>query len=173
MALTGARRYHLVFMPIAPSTPAPRVPQDATIATLVPADAVGTLTLDDGSTLRFGASACRGFTPAVGVRVRVVATRPHPLGGHAAASLELASSAGDYDDLVAARDRAAGIAREDDPLQAAHTSLQLGWISMMELVPITQAELERCRREGSAGLRGEIGPISVANRASRWAMQTA
>lgn len=54
-------------------------------------------------------------------------------------------------------------------------SLSLGAgepVSIMELVPITQAELDRCRREGSAGLRAEIGGISVASRAPRWAMRT-
>lgn len=123
-------------MPIAPPGPAPRVPQDAVVATLVPADSVGTLTLEDGTTLRFGASACRGFAPAVGLRVKLVATRPHPLGGHAAASLELAMSAADYDARIEQRDRDAGIAREADPVQAAHTSMQLGWIIVLFEHPV-------------------------------------
>lgn len=144
---------------------APRVPQQATVATLVPADAVGTLTLEDGTTLRFGASACRGFTPAVGVRVRVVATRPHPLGGHAAATLELATGAADYDELVAARDRAAGIAREPQPDEAAHTSMQLGWIIVLFAEPVPTggaAFVEWAERLGlpREGVRAEGPPMA-------------
>ena len=149
----------------APSSPAPHVPQDATISTLVPADAVGTLTLADGSTLRFGASACRGFTPAVGVRVRVVSTRPHPLGGHAASTLELVSSARDYDDLVAARDRAAGVAREAHPDEAAHTSMQVGWMIVLfdHAVPARGAAFVQWAEElglRRAGVRIEGPPMA-------------
>jgi hypothetical protein len=50
------------------------LPQAGVIATLNAMDGIGTITLDDGSSLRFGASACQGFTPALGVRVRVLAT---------------------------------------------------------------------------------------------------
>jgi hypothetical protein len=44
-------------------------------------DAVGRITLDDGTELRFGASAMRDCLPAIGLRVRVGETKPHPLGG--------------------------------------------------------------------------------------------
>lgn len=46
-------------------------------------------------------------------------------------------------------------------------------VSRMELVPITQAEIERCRREGSAGLVAELGHIGIDTRAPRWAIRSA
>lgn len=147
----------------APTSPA--VPQDATIAHLVVADGVGTLSLVDGSTLRFGASVCRGFSPAVGLRVRVTAIKPHPLHGFAAGALVLASPATEYDALVRARDVAAGIAGEVDPVQAAHTSLTLGWIVVLLDEPVPsgpQAFVEWAERLGlpAHGIRAEAPPMA-------------
>ncbi|MFZ5446131.1 MAG: hypothetical protein ACOZQL_39455 [Myxococcota bacterium] len=137
----------------------------AVITTLRPLDGVGTLTLDDGTTLRFGASACRGFTPAEGLRVRVVSTRPHPLGGVAAAELELATDAEAYDAAIAARDEAAGLRRRDDALTAAHTSLELGWLIVLldEPVPTSPgAFLDWATGLGlpAAGVRVEPPPMT-------------
>lgn len=50
---------------------APRsLPFRAMVTTLTP-DGVGTLTHADGATYRFGATACRGWRPAIGVEVEV------------------------------------------------------------------------------------------------------
>jgi hypothetical protein len=54
------------------------------------ADAVGRIRLDDGQELRFGATAMGKLVPTVGLRVRVLKTGPHPLGGLRA--LEIAST---------------------------------------------------------------------------------
>lgn len=145
-------------------TTAPSVPQDATIATLSPQDGVGTLALADGSTLRFGASACRGFSPVVGAKVRVVASRPHPLGGFAAAALELAMDGAAYDALLAARDQALGIRRDDDPAQNASASMQLGWA-----VVLFDEPAPRARRPSRRGPRGSGSPRPAsASTARRW-----
>jgi hypothetical protein len=49
----------------------PTLPAHGKIATYSVADAVGTLELEDGNTLRFGRSACKGFEPVVGASVIV------------------------------------------------------------------------------------------------------
>lgn len=92
--------------PPAPAAPAqpepPATPFLATIATLTP-DAVGTLALPDGATLRFGATACQGFMPAVGLAVTVTATGPHPLGGFRATAMSLATDDATYRERLAAQ----------------------------------------------------------------------
>jgi hypothetical protein len=44
---------------------------DGTITSFDAADALGWIDLDDGRRIRFGMSACKGFVPSVGARVRV------------------------------------------------------------------------------------------------------
>lgn len=55
-------------------------------------------------------------------------------------------------------------------------SLSLGAgepVSIMELVPLTAEELDRCRRQGSGGFLQELGPMSLATRAPRWVLRPA
>lgn len=64
----------------------------AVVETWVPLDAVGTLRTSSGELLRFGASACRGFFPFVGMRVRYDDVEPHPLGGLRARTLRMTAA---------------------------------------------------------------------------------
>lgn len=50
--------------------------QPGTISDLSPQDGLGWISLDEGSRVRFGATACKGFVPSVGMRVQVVGTAP-------------------------------------------------------------------------------------------------
>lgn len=63
------------------------------IVTFAVGDGVGQIRLDGGETLRFGARVCKGFVPAVGMRVVVTELGPHPLGGTRALAVELAPDA--------------------------------------------------------------------------------
>jgi hypothetical protein len=47
-----------------------------TITELSAQDGLGWITLEDGARVRFGATACKGFVPAVGTTVNVVETAP-------------------------------------------------------------------------------------------------
>jgi hypothetical protein len=86
--------------PEAPSTPAPLVlPFRATISSMTP-DGVGTITLSDGQTMRFGASACQGFRPAMGLEVEVLALSPHPLGGERPSTMRMLSDQATYERLL-------------------------------------------------------------------------
>ena len=60
------------------------------------ADAVGRIRLDDGTELRFGATALGQLVPAIGLRVRVLKTAPHPLGGLRAVEIASAETEQDY-----------------------------------------------------------------------------
>lgn len=77
--------------------PAPprSLPFRAMVTALTP-DGVGTLTHADGATYRFGATACRGWQPAIGVEVEVNGLDPHPLGGLRALNISLVSDAQTY-----------------------------------------------------------------------------
>lgn len=90
--------------PPTPSAPSssepPATPIDATITSLT-RDGTGVLTLSDGTTLRFGASACRGFRPAEGLSVRVTEAGPHPLGGFRAMALSLLTDDATYRERLA------------------------------------------------------------------------
>ncbi len=117
-----------------PATPAtePKVPCGARIASFNLADAVGTLTLAEGATLRFGRSACRGFEPVIGAEVTVRATVPHPLGGWRALEIVLDAESSTYDELLASRDAELGVERSGDPVgQAAATCEVLAWIVVL------------------------------------------
>lgn len=81
------------FLKKKPAAGPPRVlPFRAMVTALTP-DGVGTLTHSDGTTYRFGASACRGWQPAIGVEVEVNGLDPHPLGGLRALNISLVSDA--------------------------------------------------------------------------------
>lgn len=89
-----------------PATTEPKTPVHAMIESFVVVDGVGSLVLDDGTSLRFGASACKGFEPVVGTRVLVTEAK-HQWGAWRAVSVTLDDAT--YTDLLAARDRALGV----------------------------------------------------------------
>ncbi len=113
----------------------PTLPATARIATLDNLDGVGTLELEDGSTLRFGVSACRGFEPVVGAHVVVVEAGARPYGGVRATKVELADGAqAEHDALLAARDRELGVEPEHEaPVGAA---MMLGTVTVLFDQPI-------------------------------------
>ncbi len=99
------------------------------------ANATGTVRLDDGTSLRFGRSACKGFEPVAGARVRVGDVGPHPLGGHRALDIDLDPNSEVYDALLAERDDAAGLAPTRADADASAAQL-LGWITVLLREPI-------------------------------------
>jgi hypothetical protein len=68
------------------------------------ADNIGEIRMVAGTLLRFGKTACKGFEPAMGVKVHVVAVGPHPRGGQRAESVVLDPGDTDYAKKVAVRD---------------------------------------------------------------------
>jgi hypothetical protein len=78
--------------PPAPEPAPPPPPGPGRIESFSAVDSVGEVKLDSGPSVRFGASACRGFLPVVGLRVEVLEVSPHPLGGFRASALTLPAS---------------------------------------------------------------------------------
>lgn len=70
---------------------------EGTIVAYEISDGVGRIELDDGEELRFSIRALRGMVPAVGVRVEVGSTEPHPLGGLRALDVTLADDKASYE----------------------------------------------------------------------------
>ncbi len=62
----------------------PKTPARGKITQFDGADGVGDITLEDGTALRFGRSACKGFDPILSAQVEVTEVGPHRLGGHRA-----------------------------------------------------------------------------------------
>ncbi len=120
--------------PPAPSSRQPEVPCRARIESFDSTDAVGTLLLPNGTSLRFGRSACRGFEPVPELEVTIAAAGPHPLGGYRATELTLESDSATYDALLAQRDAALGsvpLDRTQVIETAAATAEVLGWIVVL------------------------------------------
>lgn len=72
-------------------------PLEGTIVAYEITDGVGRIELDSGEELRFSIRALKGLVPAVGVRVQVGATEPHPLGGLRALDVTLADDKASYE----------------------------------------------------------------------------
>jgi hypothetical protein len=87
---------------------------EGTIVSYAITDGVGRIELDDGEELRFSIRAMRGVVPAVGLRVSVNATEPHPLGGRRALDVSLADDAREYAKLRKQFDKAQGEAMRRD-----------------------------------------------------------
>lgn len=115
-----------------PPSPSIATPSTAKIAAFAPADGVGNLALEDGTAMRFGRSACRGFEPVVDAKVVVNNVQPHPLGGLRATEIILDPESSDYDDLLAKRDADLGVTREplSEVEQVAATCETIGWIAV-------------------------------------------
>jgi hypothetical protein len=65
-------------------------PWKATITAFSAADEVGSILAANGVELRFGRSACKGFSPTVGLEVFVTTIGDHPRGGKRALKVRLA-----------------------------------------------------------------------------------
>ena len=82
-----------------PGAPGPRrctmpaMSDIGTITEIEPEDGLGWIELPNGDRVRFGGTACKGFVPAIGMTVRVVATRPGYGGTTKATALEHVSDA--------------------------------------------------------------------------------
>ncbi len=135
--------------PAAEDVAIPELPALATIVEL-DADGLGTLRFDDDSTLRFGASACRGFAPIEGARVRVCAAAPRPYGGVRATEIEVADGAqAELDALYEARDRSLGF---DPGADGTASAMMLGTVTVM---------FERPVENGRAALREAFERMGV------------
>ena len=115
-----------------------------------PADSVGTMVLDDGTRVRFGATACKGFLPAVGARVRLVEGRPHPRHGVKAKRMELIDSEVDHHARTA---RAYGLKQPSAKAQRASATL-LGWVTVLLDSPLPGTDRELNGLARSLGLDG-------------------
>ncbi|MBW2457128.1 MAG: hypothetical protein JRI68_21610, partial [Deltaproteobacteria bacterium] len=115
-----------------------------------PDDSIGTLVLEDGTKVRFGATACKGFLPAIGARVRLVEARAHPRHGLKAKRVELIDTEADHHSRTA---QAYGLQQAPSKEQKAAASL-LGWVTVLldSPLPGTDSELNSLAR--SLGLEG-------------------
>lgn len=75
-------------------------------------DRVGRIRLDDGTELRFGGGAMPGSSPITGMKVRVRAVAPHPLGGFKATDVERVLG-GPNDEAIAAKQREVSLAMKE------------------------------------------------------------
>ena len=118
------------------------------IAEFDAADSIGTLVLEDGTRVRFGATACKGFLPVVGARVRVVEAQPHPRHGLRAKRVELLDKAADHHARTA---QTYGLKQPTTAEQRGSATL-LGWVTVLldSPLPTTDRELNELMR--SVGL---------------------
>jgi hypothetical protein len=121
-------------VPASPQTAEPNTPVHARIESFGVADAVGSLVLADGTSLRFGRSACKGFEPVIGTRVLVTEVK-HQWGAWRAVSVTLDDAT--YADLLAARDLALGVkpATAESAIAVAQTLALITVVLRDELPP--------------------------------------
>src|SRR4051812_17121420 len=74
------------------STSAPELPCKAKIISFERADGIGTLELEGGFHVRFGASSCVGFQPELGMDCWLIETKPNPVGGVRAKTVNLSGA---------------------------------------------------------------------------------
>ncbi len=137
--------------PPPPMGPLVALPASATITSFDVTDAVGTLTVDAATTLRFGRSACHDFEPVVGAKVIVRGTEPSRFGLRAT-RLELDPTDADYDGRLRERDAEAGIHPEEKPDQAAAAARALGWLTVLLDRPVPQGPQAQRVWAGELGL---------------------
>jgi hypothetical protein len=127
-----------------PSDPVPASPAKGTITSFEFADGVGQITLGDGTAVRFGRSACRGFDPVLDAPVVVEEFGPHPLGGVRATKVSVAEE--DTARLDALHDQVAERRGSGRPTEqeAVGSALLLGTITVL---------LPTAPGEGRAGIR--------------------
>jgi hypothetical protein len=130
------------------ATAEPKTPVHATIESFVVVDGVGSLVLYDGTSLRFGGSACKGFEPVVGTRVLVTEAK-HQWGAWRAVSVTLDDAT--YTDLLAARDHALG-AKPNTAESAVAVAQTLGAITVVlrdKLPPDSELRTWTARASGN------------------------
>lgn len=103
-----------------------------------PEDSIGTLVLDDGTRVRFGATACKGFLPAVGARVRLAEARPHPRHGLKAKRVELLDSEVEHHARTA---KAYGL-KQPTAAELRSSATLLGWVTVLLDSPLPTTERE-------------------------------
>jgi len=118
-----------------PALPEIALPAAASVVKYDVTDAVGSLMVDANTRIRFGRSACRGFEPVVGAKVKITALAQGRFGPRATA-IELDPADADYDRLLRARDTLAGITAEEALEDAAAAARQLAWISVLLERPV-------------------------------------
>lgn len=150
--------------PTAPPPPLPALalPASARVVSYDVADAVGYLATDTGTRVRFGRSACHGFEPVIGAKVRVLAVESSRLGPRAT-RLELDPGDTDYDRLLRERDARAGINPEESPAAAAAAARQLGWITVLLDRPVPHGP--QAQRQWAGEIRLEEPEIEVSTEA--------
>lgn len=150
--------------PTAPPPPLPNLalPASARIASFDVTDAVGSLMLDAATRVRFGRSACHGFEPVVGAKVRVLAVEPSRFGPRAT-HLELDPGDADYDRLLRERDEKAGISADEKPEEAAAAARALGWITVLLERPVPRGP--QAQRVWAGELRLEDQAVEVSTEA--------
>lgn len=128
-------------------------------------DSVGRIVLDDGRELRFGATALRNMVAAVGLRVRVASTAPHPLGGLRALEIFPSVSAEEYQDKEKAFWTAAKAERNEWGEQAERDRPSFEWVKPDPLTPEERAVLDEDRRlREEAARASELHAIQLAER---------
>lgn len=113
-----------------------------------PADSIGTMVLDDGTKVRFGATACKGFLPVIGARLRLVEGRPHPRHGIKAKRLELIDTQADHNARTA---RAYGV-KQPSTKEHRATATLLGWVTVLLDSPLPGTDGELTGLARSLGL---------------------
>lgn len=131
--------------------PSQALPASAKIASFDVTDAVGALLLDDLTRVRFGRSACHGFEPVVGAKVKIHALEPSRFGLRAT-RIELDPGDAEYDALLAARDERFGIRASERPEEAAFSARTLGWISVLLDRPVPHGPQAQRMWAGELGL---------------------
>jgi hypothetical protein len=143
--------------PAATNPGPPQVPCRATIRSFVVMDSVGDLVTDDGVSVRFGASACKGFEPRVGMGVWLIGFGPHPLGkGYRATVLNLSGRSEETRREEAAETNRLEHARREREreLLARHHMKEESWHRWKQLTELTPdarralaADLVQLKRE--------------------------
>lgn len=118
-----------------PALPAISTPVSAQVVSFDVTDAVGNLMIDATTRVRFGRSACHGFEPVVGAKVRILAIEPSRFGPRAT-KVELEPGDLEYDRLLRERDSQAGIDPEEKLEEAAAAARILGWITVLLERPV-------------------------------------
>lgn len=108
-------------------------------------DGVGSITLTSGGEVRFGATACKGFEPVVGVAVQIEEVAPGPRGLRAKV-IRLDDREGAYDTLLAARNKQHGLGSgrmSNEEAVATCRQLAVATVLLRDPLPTSHAELKR------------------------------
>ncbi len=133
-------------------TPAPDSPAQGEITSFDAADGIGRITLDGGTQIRFGHSACKGFEPILSARVEVISVGSHPLGGHRATKVVPASgTVAELDQLHDQRANQHGLG-DASHAEAVASACSLGTVTIL---------LRKAPEQGRAGVRSVFDAAEV------------